>query len=293
MQKVCYICKRKFNTDKNDENAFKVYNKVSDHCHYAGEFRGTAHSICNLRYKTPKEIPVVFHNGYHFIFKQLAKEFEGQFKCLGEKAEKYITFSIPIKKKLDVSKTITYKLKFIDSFRFMLTPLSSLIENLHEIYNKKCIDENFKSECEFSELKNNRLQYNCHDCEEIQLKPIGELIKKFPKKYKFCNIDINKFILLLRKGVYLYEYMDSYERFNETLPDKKAFYRYKFLQLNLEDITDKDYTHSQKAFKEFKLKNLGDYHDLYVQRDALLLEDLFETFRNKCMEISELNPAHF
>ena len=82
-QKVCYICKKEFSTDKNDENKFKKYHKVRDHCHYTGKFRGAAHSICNLRYKTPKEIPVVFHNGstydYHFIIKQLAIEFKGEF----------------------------------------------------------------------------------------------------------------------------------------------------------------------------------------------------------------------
>ena len=84
--------------------------------------------------------------------------------------------------------------------------------------------------------------------------------------------------------------MDSWERFNETsLPDKKAFYS----ELNLEDITDKDYAHAQKVFEEFKLKNLGDYHDLYVQSDTLLLADVFENFRNKCIEIYELDPTHF
>ena len=101
---------------------------------------------------------------------------------------------------------------------------------------------------------------------------------------------MNKFILLLRKGVYPYEYLDSWERFKETsLLDKKAFYS----ELNLEDITDKDYAHAQKVFEEFKLKNLGDYHDLYVQSDTLLLADVFENFRNKCIEIYELDPAHF
>ena len=97
--------------------------KVWGHCHYTGKFRGAAHSICNLRYKTPKEIPVVFHNGstydYHFIIKKLAKELDGQFECLAENSEKYITFSVPIKKELDNCKTITYKLRFIDCFRFM------------------------------------------------------------------------------------------------------------------------------------------------------------------------------
>ena len=83
MEKVCYICKKRFSTD--DDN--KKYLKVRDHCHYTGKYRGAAHDICNLRYKTPKGIPVVFYNAspydYEFIIKELAKEFEGQFECLG------------------------------------------------------------------------------------------------------------------------------------------------------------------------------------------------------------------
>ena len=95
-QKVCYICKKEFDNNDNDK-------KVRDHCHYTGKYRGAAHNICNLRYKIPKETPVVFHNGstydYHFIIKELVKEFKGNFECLGENTEKYIIFSVPIKKK--------------------------------------------------------------------------------------------------------------------------------------------------------------------------------------------------
>ena len=98
--------------------------KVRDHCHYTGKYRGAAHNICNLRYKVPKEIPVVSHYGstydYHFIIEELVKEFEGNFGCLGENTEKYITFSVPLKKKIENKNLeITYKIKFIDSFRFM------------------------------------------------------------------------------------------------------------------------------------------------------------------------------
>ena len=83
---------------------FKLHQKVRDHGHYTGKFRGAAHSICNLSYKALKEIPVAIHNGstydYHFINKQLAEEFQGHFECLGENTEKYITFSVPIKKEV-------------------------------------------------------------------------------------------------------------------------------------------------------------------------------------------------
>ena len=138
-QKVCYSCKKEFSTDDDDN---KKYQNVRAHCHYTGKFRAAAHSICNLRHKTPKEILVVFHNGYtydyHFIIKQLAKEFDDWFECLGENTEKYITFSVPIEKELDNGKTITHKLKFIDSFRFMSTSLSKLVDTLSEIYKKGC-----------------------------------------------------------------------------------------------------------------------------------------------------------
>ena len=84
--------------------------------------------------------------------------------------------------------------------------------------------------------------------------------------------------------------MDGLDTFDETvLPNKDAFYN----ELNLEDITDEDYIHAQKVFKEFKLTNLGEYHDLYVQSNTLLLADIFENFRNKCIKIYELDPAHF
>ena len=84
--------------------------------------------------------------------------------------------------------------------------------------------------------------------------------------------------------------MDSWESFDKiSWPDNKAFYS----ELYLEDFTDKDYTHAQKVFEELKLKNLADYDDLYVQSDTLLLVDVFENFRNDCIEIYELDPAHF
>ena len=96
--------------------------------------------------------------------------------------------------------------------------------------------------------------------------------------------------MLLRKGDYPYEYIDSWERFVETsLPDKEAFCS----SLNKEDITNVDHRHGRRVFRKFNNKNLGDYHDLYVQSDTLLLADVFEIFRNKCNEIYELHPPYF
>ena len=193
----------------------------------------------------------------------------------------------------DNDKTITYKLKFIDTCRFMRSKLSDLVDNLSEINNKACKTcmerQNIKSECEFIGFKNNRLNYRCKECKGTSTKSINGLIEKFPRMYQFCNGDLNKFVLLLRKGVYPYEYMDSWERFNETsLPPKKDFYS----ELTLENITDKDYNHAQKVFEEY-CTDMGDYHDLYVQTDTLLLADVFEKFREKCIEIYGLDPSYF
>ena len=143
-------------SDENYNDKNEKYRKVKDHCHYTGKFRGAAHNYCNLRYKVPKNIPIVIHNaGYdtHFTINQLAEEFKGEFDCIGENMEKYITFLVPIKKKCDNGKTMSYKLKFIDIFKFMPTSLSNLVDNLSEINKeerKACINgEINKSECNF------------------------------------------------------------------------------------------------------------------------------------------------
>ena len=282
-QKICYTCKKELNN-----NEKKNY-KVRDHCHYTGKYRGAAHNICNLRYKIPKEIPIVFHNGSiydnHFIIKELVKEFESNFECLGENNEKYITFSVPIKKKIENKDLeITYKIKFIDIYRFMASSLSKLVDNLSEgIHNNKCSD--CGSNLDYIKIKNEKLILECYNCKQRYKKIFNkELIKSF------CNNDLNKFILLLRKGVYPYDYMDNWERFNETsLPSKESFYS----NLNMEDIDDIYYRHGNNAFNKFKLNNSGDYHDLYVQSDTLLLADVFENFRDMCLKEYEIDPAHF
>ena len=295
-QQICYICKKEF--DKSDNK----HHKVRDHCHYTGKYRGAAHNICNLRYKVPTVIPVVFHNGstydYHFIIKELVKEFEGNFDCLGENTKKYITFSVPLKKKIENKNLeITYKIKFIDSFRFMSSSLSKLFDNLSEgIHNNKCSD--CKSNLDSVRItKIKKLLLKCFNCNIYYKKNFNhDLIKKFKNTYSFCNNDksslerINTFVLLLRKDVYPYEYMDTWERFSEiSLPSKEDFYS----NLNMEDISDIDYRHANNVFQVFKLENLEDYHDLYVPSDTLLLADVFNNFRDMCIKEYELDPAHF
>ena len=150
--------------------------------------------------------------------------------------------------------------------------------------------KNIKSEYEFIGLKNDRFHYKCKEYGKRCSKSKNGLDKKFPSVYQFCNGNLNNFVLLLRKGVYPYEYFHSWERFNETsLPPKKAFYS----KLNLWYITDKDYNHAQNVLEVFGIHNLGKYHDLYVQCDTLLPADVFEKLRDTCIEIYGLHPSHF
>ena len=177
----------------------------------------------------------------------------------------------------------------------MSTSLSELADNMSGIFNsiecKSCIEKiKINSECCFVGLKNNKLIYKSKKSKEEWKRPLNILIESFPNTYQFCNGDLKKFVMLLRKGVFSYEYMDGWERFNETaLPPKKDFYS----NLNLEDISDEDYAHGQKLCDVFKIKNLGEYYDLYVQSDTLLLADIYENFRNMCLDIYELDLAYF
>ena len=193
------------------------------------------------------------------------KEFDGNFECLGENTEKYITFSVPVKKEIKNKNKIieiTYKIKF------MSTSLSKLVDNLsEELHNNRCVD--CKSCLDYMKTKDEKLILRCFSCKKNYEKDCNkELIKRFANTYNFCDNDLNKFILLLRKGVYPYEYMDNWERFDETsLPDKESFYS----SLNMENIDDIEYRHGNNVFKK----------------------TLFENFRNMYIKVYELDPAHF
>ena len=169
----------------------------------------------------------------------------------------------------------------------MSSSLSKLIDNLSEgIHNNKGLDCN--SCLDYIKMKNEKLLLKCFNCNTYYKKKFNkDLIKKFKNTYSFCNNDLNEFILLLRKGVYPYEYMDSWKKFNETsLPSKEDLYS----NLNMENNDNIDYRHGNNVFQIF---NFGDYHDLYVQSDALLLADVFGNFKDMCIKEYELDPAHF
>ena len=240
----CWICQKKF---KKDEK------KVRDHDHFTGKFRGAAHNKCNLQFKKPQFTPVIFHNlsGYdaHLFVKNLGVS-EGNIKCIPNNEEKYISFSKEIVvdswEKDGKTFDVKHEIRFLDSFKFMASSLSGLVDNLARSGMEK-----------FQNLK-----------------------KEFKENFE----------LLTQKGVYPYDYMNCLEKFSETqLPIKEDFYS----KLNDCNITDKEYKHAQDIWEKFGINNLGEYHDLYLKTDVLLLADVFEEFRNICLENYNLDPAWY
>ena len=135
------------------------------------------------------------------------------------------------------------------------------------------------------------IKHKCVSCNKDYLNKFDEKLKRrFKNIFKFSDNDINRFILLLIKGVYPDEYMDDWEKFNEpTLPEKEKSYS----NLNMKDITDADYMHVKKVCKDFETKSLGEYHDLYLMSNTLLLADVFENFRKMYLKIYHLDPVKF
>ena len=242
--KICWICDEPFKD-----------NKVRDHCHYTGRYRGPACNSCNLKYRKPKFIPVFFHNlsGYdsHLFIKKLGSTDEKEnMDCIPNSEEKYISFSKNIKvgqykdKITGELRDKTFKIRFLDSFKFLPASLGALVNNLPK------------------DAFNNLERYYT------------------PEEAK----------LIKRKGVYPYEYMNTEERFKETkLPPKKAFYS----KLSGEGITEKDYKHALNVWNAFNMKTFKDYHELYNETDVLLMADVFENFRDICLKIYGLDPAHY
>ena len=186
--------------------------------------------------------------------------FRGNLNVLGEtKKSKKLFFAAIETEITKIDKgghesAVSYKIKFINSARFIRTSLSNLVDKLVEgIHKIECKDCDFF--LEYESVKNNFIKYKCLSCNKDYPNKIDEALKKkFKNTFKFSNNDINKFILLFREGVYPYEYMDDWEKFNETtLPEKGEFYS----NLNMEDITDVDYMHGKRVCKDLEIKNLG------------------------------------
>ncbi|CAI6354176.1 unnamed protein product [Macrosiphum euphorbiae] len=216
--------------------------KVRDHDHLTGKFRQTLCSRCNLELQQPKFVPVFFHNltNYysHFIITELGYDTQ-TINVIPNSEEKFISFSKYI--------SSTFTVRFIDTFRFMASSLSSLAENLVTPEQK-----------------------NFHETAK-----------------HFVAGDMP---LVTRKGVYPYEYTDSWERLDETrLPRKREFYS----TLTETGIKEKEFEHAKEVWDHFGCTTLGKYSDLYLKIDVLLLADVFENFRDVCMRAYNLDAAHY
>ena len=230
-QKECFACGKGLDGDK-----------VRDHCHYTGRYRGALHSKCNLRLKRTRTITVFFHNlkGYdsHLFVKRLADS-PGGIDCIPQNEEKYTTISkyvlVDTIDKNDKEVNIYSRLKFVDTRNFMRDSLEKLVDNL------------------------------------------DRSMFKHTSKY----FDSEVLDLMLRKEVYPYEYMTDVSKFSETeLPPKDSFNSNlnagvisnssKFDNIQPNEISDEDYQHAQKVFKAFDCKNLGDYTELYYVSQTFL-----------------------
>ena len=252
----CHICEKKYKVDDVP---------VRDHCHVTGKYRGSAHQTCNLKLRISAEkikIPVIFHNlkGYdsHFIMNELGKLIKKEEKILqndeyNDKGEKV-------------------KEKIVDRI-----PVSVIAQNA-EKYMAFYINNNlaFIDSLQFMNSSLAKLASNLSEDDFI-----------YTKKYFTDPVQFN---LMKRKCVYPYDYMDSFSKFNDTeLPKRKEFYSL----LTDNNISEDDYKHAKDVWNKFSLKNMGEYHDLYLKTDILLLVDVFENFRKTCLTYYKLDPLHY
>ena len=225
--------------------------RVRDHCHITGKYRGSAHQDCNLKLRiNPKEI------------------------------------KIPV---------IFHNLRGYDS-HFIMQEIGAIVKNNTYTKNGKEI------KMDINAIPNNMEKYMAFmlgnhltfiDSFQFMSSSLDKLVSNLPAealKYTNKRFQKEKFKLMTRKGVYPYDYMDSFEKFNRTeLPTKEEFYSI----LNNEHITDEDYSHAQKVWNTFQLQTIGEYHNLYLKSDILLLADVFENFRKTCLQYYKLDPCHY
>ena len=258
-------CKKPLIMTKEDEEKFLKANecyicnkkytdkdiKVRDHCHITGKYRGSAHQECNLQLRlNPEEV------------------------------------KIPV---------IFHNLRGYDS-HFIMQEIGAIVKN-HTYKNNKGEEKQMN----INAIPNNMEKYMAFmlgnhltfiDSFQFMSSSLEKLVSNLPKeslKYTSKSFKGEKLDLMVRKGVYPYDYMDSFEKFNHKLPSKEDFYSI----LNDQHISNEDYEHAQNVWNKFSLKNMGDYHNLYLKSDILLLADVFENFRNTCLEYYKLDPCHY
>ena len=303
----CHICKKPYiESDYKlryiESKDVKVINpnfKVRDHCHVTGKYRGSAHNKCNLNFQLTNKIPVVFHNlkGYdsHFIMQEIGdiakknvyvdkkgREHEMRINVIPCNMEKYIAFMLG------------QHLVFIDSFQFMSSSLENLVKNITKCGKcdacnpGNCIKRIFDSE---DHIMQHKTSFSCGEC--INCKNSSKSCMKLNHGnliYTSKEFEGEQLRLMIKKGVYPYDYMNSFKKFeDDKLPKKEDF----FSIMNNKHITDEEYQHAENVWDKFGLSSMGEYHDLYLKSDILLLTDVFENFRKACQQYYGLDPAHY
>lgn len=253
----CHICKNDFN-----ENISDV--RVKDHCHISGVFRGAAHQSCNLQYQISRTIPIVMHNlsGYdsHLLIKKLgcADQIPGKITIIPHNSENYISF----------------------------------IKSMHAGGggggNKKKRKEEYVKEIKFKFIDSLRFMSASLDYLASLIPEEKKFILKSECERSGYRSDMMS--LLCRKNPFPYEYVDKYEKLEETkLPPEECFYS----SLTDSHVSEEDYKHAQNVWTSFGLRTLGEYSDLYLKTDVLLLADVFENFRSTCQATHSLDAAHY
>ena len=226
--------------------------RVRDHCHITGKYRGSAHQECNLKLRiNPKEI------------------------------------KIPV---------IIHNLRGYDS-HFIMQEIGAIVKK-HAYKNNKGEEKQMN----INAIPNNMEKYMAFmlgnhltfiDSFQFMSSSLDKLVSNLPAealKYTSKRFQKEKLNLMTRKGIYPYDYRDSFEKFNKTeLPTKEEFYSI----LNNEHISDEDYCHAKKVWNTFQLQTMGEYHNLYLKSDILLLADVFENFRKTCIQYYKLDPANY
>ena len=225
--------------------------QVRDHCHITGKYRGSAHQECNLKLRVNSE-----------------------------------EVKIPV---------IFHNLRGYDS-HFIMQEIGAIVKK-HVYTNKK----GEKCQMNINAIPNNMEKYMAFmlgnhltfiDSFQFMSSSLEKLVSNLPiesLKYTSQVFEDDELKLMAKKGVYPYDYMDSFQKFKEQLPSKEEFYSI----LNDKHISDEDYKHAQNVWNKFNLKNMGEYHDLYLASDILLLADVFENFRKTCLKYYKLDPCHY
>ena len=225
---------------------------VRDHCHITGNYRGSAHQDCNLKLRlSPTNIQIP-------AFFHNLRGYDSHFimQQIGEIAKKHV-----------------YKNKKGEECQMDIN----------------CIPNNMEKYMAF--MLGKHLLFL--DSFQFMSSSLDNLTKNLPDDaFIFTQQEFTgeQFNLMKQKGTYPYDYMDSFQKFNDTqLPIKKDFFSILYNQ----HITHEQYDHAQTVWNTFNLKTMGDYHDLYLKSDTLLLADIFENFRKTCLQYYKLDPCHY